>query len=60
MGVLVIVVLTLLYYDNVLYIVCWSELKKRECLCFSTYVIYGCIVILFIGHVLLFVSFSWF
>ena len=44
----------LLYYDNVLYIVRWSELKKREFLCFSTYVIYSCIGIPFIGKALLY------
>ena len=48
----------LLYCDNVLYIVGWSELKKREFLCFSTYVIYSCIGIPFISNALLYVSFS--
>ena len=49
--------LTLLY-DNGIYLVCWSELKRREFMCFGTYVIYSCIGIPFISNALFLVSFS--
>ena len=50
--------LRLLYYDNDIYLVRWSELKRREFMCFGTYVIYSCIVIPFISNALFLVSFS--